>query len=521
MRGLKASFVLAIAAFAWLRFSENTVDNDLWGHVLYGQRAWLRGGLEYVDTFSWTAAGRPWINHEFVAEITMGWVHHIAGGTGLWLMMIGFTAATVGLALREGRGLGGSQGWCTLSLFALSINAIATGFAMRPQLFSTLALVWLLILLRRFDHGSACWVVAIPLLFVGWVNSHGGYLAGLVVVLAASLAHVLQVALRLGLRRRWEMVTWGILSLTALAGALCNPWGWRLVQWTLGSVLLARPNIGEWHPLGFSAPGVVLMTVMMATLLAWCFSRERLRWWEAAVLIVLAAMALRSQRHTPFFCLANLMFTPLHIKSALPRLVPHCRGLVNAFARPSVQWVASGLLVCAAAYLGLQSISKPKEHPFTMEVERGVFPEAAVSFITEYRLTGNTITFFDWGQHVLWRLPHNLVSFDGRLDTVYPVSVMAAHWRLYDGKDPGVALDNSKAEVALLPVFSLGAEWLRHAGWTTVYQDGLAEVLLRQPKSFPLLAGVAWPIKATLTSTTGRAPFPSEFALLATSKAPR
>jgi len=35
---LKLSLVLATLSFAWLRFSDNTVDNDLWGHVLYGQR---------------------------------------------------------------------------------------------------------------------------------------------------------------------------------------------------------------------------------------------------------------------------------------------------------------------------------------------------------------------------------------------------------------------------------------------------------------------------------------------------
>jgi hypothetical protein len=515
---LSCSFILGVAAFAWLRFSENTVDNDLWGHVLYGQRIWFQGKLEYVDTLSWTAQGHAWINHEYIAEIIMGLAHRIAGGTGLWLMMISFAGATVGLALHEGFGEDGAQRWHALALFVFSVNAIANGFAMRPQLFSMLALVLLLKILRRLDQGSAWWLLVIPLLFAGWVNTHGGYLAGLVVVLTASAAHVFSASSLSDLRKSNKWAVWSFLPVAALMGTLCNPWGSEMIKWTVMSVLLPRPNISEWHPLGFTAPGIVLMAIIVASLFAWRFSSQRRIWCEAAILVVLAAFALRSQRHTPLFCLANLMLTPPHLRSALPRLTHRCRSLVTAFELPSVQWVASILLLCVSAYAGKQSFSLPKEHVFTMEVERNVFPEAAVSFMAKHGLTGNTITFFDWGQQVLWRLPDNPVSFDGRLDTVYPVSIMDAHWRLYEGKNPGEALDVSKAEIALLPVFSPGADLLCSMGWATVYRDGLAEVLIRRANAFPLLTDSKRPVFAKAVSTSGRIPFPSQPALLATGK---
>lgn len=524
LRLLQAAFVAAVVAFAWLRFSENTVDNDLWGHVLYGQRAWVRGGLEYTDVLSWTAAGRPWINHELLAELVMGGVHRIGGGTGLWLLMIGFAIVTVGLALRAGRGTGGAQGWIALTLFAVSINTIATGYAVRPQLFTMLALVLLLLILRRIAHGSAAWAIAVPCLFGLWVNSHGGYIAGLVVVGTSACAAAAQSRFTARGSAR-PVIPWLILPVLALAGALCNPWGWRLLAWTAGSILLPRPGIGEWHPLGFSPPGLALIAIILVSATGWYFSRRAHRWWEMAALIVLAAMALRSQRHTPLFALANLILTPHHLAGALERLAPRCRSLVRLALRPVVQWPVAAMLGANAALTFGQSLSAPRVHPFTLEIERDVFPEAAAAFIQEHGLAGNTITFFDWGQQALWRLPNNPVSFDGRLDTVYPVAVMDAHWRLYAGKDPGPALELERADIALLPNFSPGADWLRAAGWTTVYRDSLAEVQLRRPQSYPNLLdripGHHFPFFAKLSATSGRIPFPSDLPVLSTPAAPR
>jgi hypothetical protein len=419
--------------------------------------------------------------------------------------------------------------WCSLGLFVFSINAIATGYAVRPQLFSMLALVLLIFIMCRIDRGSVAWGAVIPFLFLGWVNTHGGFLAGLVVVSAASVAYVAQVAFeatagfRSGtfLKCRRHPIVWLLLPVFAFVGTLSNPWGWRMIEWTVASVLLPRPNIVEWHSLGFSLAGLVLIAVMLATLWSWCFSRRPNCWWEATVLFVLAVMALRSQRHTPLFALANLMLTPVHLADALQRFARHGQGLVAAFRRPALQWAAASMLVCAAVYAGIQSGSYPRIHPFTLEVERDVFPESAVTFISENRLTGNTITFFDWGQYVLWKLPDNPVSFDGRLDTVYSAAIMDAHWRLYAGKDPGPALDLTRAEIALIPSSSPGADWLRSAGWTTVYRDDLAEVLLRRPQSFPLLDRCRLPFIARSGSIAGRSLFPSTPSVLASRLPPR
>src|SRR5918999_481500 len=61
---LYAGTFLAIA----VAMSPNLPDPDLWGHVEYARDA-LRFGLPATTTYSYTAEGYPWVNHELFAEL--------------------------------------------------------------------------------------------------------------------------------------------------------------------------------------------------------------------------------------------------------------------------------------------------------------------------------------------------------------------------------------------------------------------------------------------------------------------
>jgi hypothetical protein len=261
--------------------------------------------------------------------------------------------------------------------------------------------------------------------------------------------------------------------------------------------------------------------VLVVSLSAWIFSREPRRAWEAAVLLLLGLMAMRSQRHVPLFGLANLMLTPPHLADAVRRLAPRCGSLLAAFRRPRMRTAAVIALGAAGVVCLGASLSSPREHPFTIEVPRDTYPVAAIGFIRAHDLTGNTLTFFDWGEQVLWELPGNPVSFDGRLDTVYSPEIMNAHWRLYAGESPGPALDLARAAIALLPTGSGGVDYLRQAGWKLVYRDPLASVLIENPAHFPTLAQSPLPVFAGIHAVQGREPFPDTPPLLGKAAAAR
>ena len=92
-------FIFCVLCFAVFHFSENSVDNDLWGHVLFGQELLQTGHLARTEPYSWTAPGHPWINHEILAEAALGLAHRALGGPGLLLLKIVVGLLTLLLAL--------------------------------------------------------------------------------------------------------------------------------------------------------------------------------------------------------------------------------------------------------------------------------------------------------------------------------------------------------------------------------------------------------------------------------------
>lgn len=517
---LRLTFFFAVLAFVWWRFSENTVDNDLWGHVLYGQRMLHLHGLETTEVLSWTAAGQPWINHEVLAEVAMGLVHRLSGGTGLWLLMIALAAITLGLAWRAGAGTDRARRLVAIALLALATNFIALGYSVRPQMFTYFFFVLLLLLLRRLFTGRLLpRAFALLLLLVLWANTHGGYLAGWLVVMVSMTTESLGAYFPAMLRRaRCEPFAGHPLALVTLAlgstlALAANPWGWKLVIWTIETIRLPRPNIYEWQPMPFTAASLPFFFVLLLGALAWLLSRQSRRLWEILVWAMLAVMALQHQRHTPLFGLASLVMLPVHVRDLLTRITLQTATLRAAAGRPMIATTTALALLLGGAWCLQLSLSSPRQHPFRMEVPRALFPVNAIDYIKAHQLTGDTITFFDWGQQVLWELPDNRVSFDGRLDTVYSRELMDAHWRLYMSVEPGPGLLLNRARVALLPTGSGGVTLLLRRGWLMTYGDPLATVLIRPAGGLTLPTVIQ---RAGAEAITGSVPFPDAPPVLAT-----
>jgi hypothetical protein len=519
---LRRAFVVCVICLAVFQFSENTTDPDLWGHVLYGEHLLQTGHLARTDPYSWTAPGREWVNHEILAESAMALSFRALGGTGLLLLKIATGLATFFIALSiAARRMDEKAKIVTWALGAVAVVEISFGFAARPQILTALALAMELWILRQILYGKWRWALAFPPLFALWINTHGGVLAGLLLLFAAAGAATAQNILKtfapdfIGARiekgppRRIILWLWfsAILSAAAL---LANPYGTELPRWLVASVLWLRPQIAEWNPAPFDWNHAAFFFCILLAAISILFSRKPWQLWELAMVVVLAALALRSIRNTPLFCIAALAFVPPHLADTLDRFRNHFAGLMESCRRPTMQKIFTALLLAASAGSIAATLALHKERAGTMEVPRDEYPVAAVKFIQQHELHGNLLVFFDWGEMCLWELPDSRVSIDGRLDTCYPPDVIAAHWKFYNGEtfDPG-ALDLSRADFALLPSKLAGSLALaKQGGWQAVYFDNLAVVLVRNVNQFPRLGGLKLPLQGDASATEGRATFP-------------
>ncbi len=525
MKHLKPWFCAAILLLAVFQFSENTVDPDLWGHVVFGQHMLQSHSIPKIDTYSWTANGQPWINHEWVAEIILALFYTAWGGSGILLLKVAVGLAAFAVCLRLGaQSLSWPARFVAWGFAALAVVEISYGFAARPQIFTALFLSLELLLLQQIHSGRRLWALALPVLFLVWVNTHGGVLAGFGLLgLAAGTATIQLVWNKIrkvpgaihpngfdgkpGLK---DVFSLWLAVIAAGAALFCNPWGPGLIRWLIGSILWLRPQIAEWNPTPLNWDHAAFFIVLALVVFSWTFTRQKRAWWELAVCGAFALLGLRAIRNTPLFCLVALALVPPHLASALARFRRHLEHLEELGRGEGFQRIATVLFALISVGIGVATFTLHKEHPLTMEVPRSQYPAGAVDFIQQQQLHGRLLTFFDWGEMVIFRLPDCPPSLDGRLDTCYSRELIRAHWNFYNGEpfDPGV-LDIDQADLALLPANLAGTAALAHRpGWTVIYHDDLAVILARDVGRFSQLRSLPLPVAGSKSAVLGRALFP-------------
>ncbi len=526
MKNLKLWFCAAVLLLAVFQFSENTADLDLWGHLVYGQHMLHSGAIPKTDIYSWTAQGQPWINHEWIAEIILAIFYTAWGGPGILLLKVVVGLAAFAVCLRLGaQSLSWPARFVAWTFAALAVVEISYGFAARPQIFTALFLSLELQWLQQIHSGQRLWMLALPGLFLAWINTHGGVLAGFGLLGLAAAATTMQsiwnptwgrsgrtVVAEIAVGRTWRtvLVLWLAVIVSGVA-MLCNPWGAGLIRWLIGSVLWPRPQIAEWNPPPLNGEHAAFFIVLALAVFSWAFTRRKRAWWELAVCAAFAWLGLRAVRNTPLFCLVALALVPPHLASALARFRQHFEHLEDLGRRADFQKFATGMLALISVGIGVATFTLHKEHPLTMEVPRSEYPTGAVDFLREHQLHGRMLTFFDWGEMVIFDLPGCPPSMDGRLDTCYSRELIDAHWKFYNG-DPfdGKVLDVDQADFALLPATLAGTAALaQRPGWTVIYHDDLAAILARDVSRFPELSSLSLPVAGSKSAVLGRAPFPN------------
>lgn len=520
---------MALLAFVWIlavyQFSETTVDPDLWGHVVFGQQMLKARAVERADMYSWTVNGQEFINHEYGADLILGGTHLLLGGSGLLLLKVLIGLLTFGIALRLGtKSLSWPDSAIALALGALAVTEISYGFAARPQIFTALGVAIELMLLRRIHDGKHWWALALPVLFMIWINIHGGALAGVGLLGLAAGSSTLQLLwqkYRLRTAPHTAELPASGITITVVAlwlatfgviASLCfNPWGPALVRWLVKSVLWFRPEIEEWNPTPLGWDHAAAFILIAVSIFAWAASRRPRKFWELAVCGAFALLALRSVRNTPLFAIVALALVPPHLADALARFRTHFAGLLEVGQRRAFQKFAPALLGIATLTVAIAAFTLHKEHPLTMEVPRSRYPTAAIEFMRNHQLQGKVLSFFDWGDMIIFQLPGCAPSIDGRLDACYSRPLITAHWRLYNGEDVDQAvLPIDAADLALLPSKLAGTLALRsRPGWRLVYFDETAALLARDVQRFPGLARVEMPVQGPNEAGVGRTPFPS------------
>ncbi|MDJ0851213.1 MAG: hypothetical protein QNK04_22805 [Myxococcota bacterium] len=483
-------------------------DPDLWGRLSVAAVIFEAGHVPLVDDFSYTASGRPWIDHEWLTGVVFYTVLAGSGEPGLLLFKYALAAASLLLVLAaHGRIYRASP-----LVGGLALALLAAGFlsaylsTIRAQVFSITGFLVCLTVLERVR--LAQWrpraLFGLVPLGVVWANLHGGFVMGLLAVGLYAAAALVER------RPRAAALHLGVVAATVLGVALANPYGPAYLGFLLHAWTLDRSGITEWQPLlaGAWSVGQAYLAALVGVAGLLALRTAAVAVWRgglwplparpappgphrgsdlapALVVLLVVCMALLARRIHSFVAL-TLAFT-------LPVLLP---ATVAARERLERGWpgrlfgvvLPVAACVAAAVLLGTVLRARPVLRTFVPdELSRGVddryrYPVGAVRYLRDSPYEGRLLNPFTQGEFLYWALyPRFRVAMDGRYEEVYSQEQFRWVRRFYgvaERKRSAALAAQSGADFVVFRSRGPGAAALEaHPDWWTVYDDGVYAVL--------------------------------------------
>jgi hypothetical protein len=224
-------------------------DFDVWWHLRSGQLILARGVVPRVDWFTYTNADRPWIDLYWLFQIGLALLYRAGGASLLVLLKAVAGAAIVALTLSARRP--SARAWPAVVVWLPAVVMLTGRLCERPELASLLFVAgYLTVLARAGERPRLLWLL--PTLQVVWVNCHGFFVLGPLILVAywaeLALARVRPAATP-DAHPPVRLLT--MVSVLTLLACVVSPYGLRAVRLPLeqfhklGSTGIYRANIGE------------------------------------------------------------------------------------------------------------------------------------------------------------------------------------------------------------------------------------------------------------------------------------
>jgi hypothetical protein len=439
-------------------------QSDTYWHLRAGQDVWRTHAVPLVESYSHTAAGAFWPNHEGLWQAA-SFALYRAGGFPL-LTLAGAALVTLAFALVYRLLVGPTA--TRFVLMALAMPLSASVWALRPQIASLALLAILLTLVVRERY---LWL---PPLFALWANVHGAVALGGVVLGAVALAAIWQARRRneLGARRRAATLVL-MLPLCALATTL-TPLGFKLWSFIFESVGRSREiGIDEWRPAYPTKPleiGFWILALAFLALVVWR-RRARADWPTlalAAAALAIFPLAARAGRNIAPFLLVVIPAASRLLGEAFT-FARQARLATADVDRPRFNLAfLSVFVVVGVATVGTAwATSLPR---------LGWQPVSAGALAAVRACPGPLYNRYGEGGFLIWLTPERPVFLDSRQDP-YPRGFVRDALEIEAEGDFSAMFARHGVRCAFLPASSPTLPRLRDAGWLTLFSDDTWTVL--------------------------------------------
>ena len=448
-------------------------DPDLFARIAMGHLALSQLAVPLTDPFAFTKTLPMWIDHEWLSGLIFYLVADLTGDLGLialrLLLAVLATLTVIQASIRFAPLCNARFLWITLCIIHAASAWTST---IRCQAFTYLfipLIYWAIVEYR--NHKNGFFLALTPLIGVAWVNMHGGYALGCILIGLLCAAQLFE-----------KRLTKGLIVIAAgwAIAPFFTPYGFvAFLEFLVNSLGMERPGIIEWYPLHTDMPSFIMTTILTLPLVTGIMIRRR-----GSDLFALGALifsyycAFRHTRFLPFFMITAAIFGGPYVDATLEKLRSFRPSLYLAALRSGAVTIMC-LLIVGALILTSMLFSKK-----TYRLSFKDYPLGAIEWLRDSAQSGRLLVDFNLGSYALWRLyPRVRISVDGRYEEAYPEETVRSNALAFQ---PHLAIGMESLERMdpthiLLPntLNITDPESAFGHGWMIIYRDPEAVILSR------------------------------------------
>lgn len=476
LRTLSPVAALLVAA-AW--FQPSVAGSDLWWHLASGRDIWNSGRVPHTDIFSYTFAGQPWTNHEWLWDVIYWGVYQANHEAVAWFNL---ALVTVIFSLVYANALRLSGSHLAAGIVCVFASACSHWFLdIRPHLW-TLLFVGILLLTR--DQKWAPWLW--PALMLVWVNLHSGFVFGFGLI----GLNVLVLTIERSVAARRPVVPWveWLAVAACVVAMVANPYGYSVLEYPMAYLDRDSPFRGiiEWlaPPLSSNPAYFAGRFWWFSLLVAFgVVASARRSPFMTALVVVTFSMAVTSRRFIPLFAITAAPIAALFIawiQRTITRAWPVLTRREATVAVLLLALVTAGVL-WRDVRLAPRLLDRWTEHWF--------YPTVALRYLQALDPPERILNYYNWGGYMFLHAPGIKAFIDGRANTLYGEQIYNDYINMIGGA-PGykARLARWGIELVFVPVESGLVRALTRNGpapWKPIYVDRLAAILV--PPDSPIL----------------------------------
>lgn len=467
-----------------------TPPNDFWWYLRVGQIVSTQGTIPTIDQFTWTLSGQAPQVAVWLAAWLLYQLHQLGGVELIVLvrnLLLFATLLLVGIDARWRSNSWPLAGLAVLIAGGLSLNNLI----LRPQMWSWLPFVLFVFVLTHTGTGrlDRRWLAALPALMVFWVNTHGAFVLGLLLIGACAVGDGLRwLGNRGDAEARQRVVSLIAVGLATGLATLVTPLGLGMLPYML--LMTRHPNqnvVVDWlHPTLDEPINRLFYGAILVLLVVLATSRRRPPLAELLALCGLIWLAWTMQRSVTWF---GLLAGPLLV-SYLPR---GGQRDAPAMAQPQSPVLNGLLLTIIVAPLVMVQPWLVTRLPLPEAVRSRVHETTAAGPLlaadtpigaTDYLRRhpgGRLFNELGYGSYLAWALPDQPVFFLPHVES-FPPSLVQDYIAISNGRRAPELLASYGADRVLLSLAEqrgLSEALAATPAWTREYADQQSEIWRR------------------------------------------